>query len=235
MSGRVHWSTPRTHAGYGTDQLWVDEGCEEDIECVSGHTSDFSTNATQSDLAGPGRIVGRAYRRAGRALEDGLLKIAKKARPTRRQDVGQGAEQAHGALVQFQEDNRGGRNRRRQGTSAAGTSETGSSMWHTFTFRTLSSDETATNLPGAGRLLGNLYTVGGRLLESRMNKIAIKSGRGPDACAERIRKAVIGEPYLEEDLMKIQVKIRDRWKAKNLSDHDRLLFPECRLLLRYAL
>lgn len=68
-----------------------------------------------------------------------------------------------------------------------------------------------------------------------MNKIAIKSGRGPDACAERIRKAVIGEPYLEEDLMKIQVKIRDRWKAKNLSDHDRLLFPECRQLLRYAL
>ena len=72
------------------------------------------------------------------------------------------------------------------------------------------------------------------MLESRMNKIANDAGRGPDACAERIRKAIIGEPYPDEVLTYLFVKINEKWKEKDLLDHERILFKECKQLLRYA-
>lgn len=237
MSVKIHWSTPQADVGHGNDNLLVDEDHEDDIESASRQSSsEYSTNATQSDLVGPGRTIGSAYRRAGRALEIGLSKVIQKARTKRGQDTGQGI--AQGALAvphTIPDKNERGQGRWRRGTSTPSTSRTGSSIRRAFSFSTVSSDETGTNLPGTGRLLGNLYSAGGGMLESRLNKIAIESGRGPDACAERIRKAVIGEPYLDEELMYMNVKIRDRWKAKDLLEHERVLFSECKKLLRYAL
>lgn len=42
-----------------------------------------------------------------------------------------------------------------------------------------SSNETADNLPGPGRLLGNLYDSAGRRLEGGLGRVAVQMGHGP--------------------------------------------------------
>ena len=49
-----------------------------------------------------------------------------------------------------------------------------------------SSTETASNLPGAGRTLGNVYSSLGRLLEEGLGTLAHKLGQGPRAKAKKI-------------------------------------------------
>lgn len=51
-----------------------------------------------------------------------------------------------------------------------------------------SSDETESNLPGPGRLLGNAYEHFGRKLESFANRVAARYVRGPNDVALRIKK-----------------------------------------------
>ncbi|KAH8110203.1 hypothetical protein DFH11DRAFT_814193 [Phellopilus nigrolimitatus] len=51
-----------------------------------------------------------------------------------------------------------------------------------------SSDLTASDLPGAGRTLGLLYSRWGRALESSMNRFAHRRGYGPDAVAAEIER-----------------------------------------------
>ncbi|THG97944.1 hypothetical protein EW145_g7508 [Phellinidium pouzarii] len=51
-----------------------------------------------------------------------------------------------------------------------------------------SSNETADDLPGAGRTLGKLYNYAGRILERQLGSIAEHLGHGPCATAVRIRR-----------------------------------------------
>lgn len=44
-----------------------------------------------------------------------------------------------------------------------------------------SSNETADDMPGPGRLLGNLYDDAGRRLENGLGRVAIQMGRRPRA------------------------------------------------------
>lgn len=52
----------------------------------------------------------------------------------------------------------------------------------------ISSDATASDLPGPGRLLGNLYSNNGRKLETAIGKTAEWMGYGPRVVAERVRE-----------------------------------------------
>lgn len=54
-----------------------------------------------------------------------------------------------------------------------------------------SSTETADNLPGPGRLLGNLYTGAGRRLEDEFGRIAALMGYGPNAMSMKIQKLLM--------------------------------------------
>lgn len=52
----------------------------------------------------------------------------------------------------------------------------------------ISSGATMSDLPGAGRLLGNLYSYLGRRLENAIGMTAERMGYGPRVVAERIRR-----------------------------------------------
>ena len=51
-----------------------------------------------------------------------------------------------------------------------------------------SSNATADNLPGPGRLLGNLYARLGVRLENGIGRVAILLGRGPEATSLKIQR-----------------------------------------------
>lgn len=51
---------------------------------------------------------------------------------------------------------------------------------------TYSTNATAPNLPGTGRVLGNLYESSGKRLERALGDIARKAGFGPEAVYEKI-------------------------------------------------
>ena len=58
---------------------------------------------------------------------------------------------------------------------------------YTFTFYS-STNDTASNLPGPGRLLGNAYSYAGRRLERAVGVVAHKAGFGPNAVYQRIQE-----------------------------------------------
>lgn len=55
-----------------------------------------------------------------------------------------------------------------------------------------SSTATMSNLPGAGRTLGKLYSRWGYALEISLGTLAHKGGFGPDAVADRIQRELKG-------------------------------------------
>lgn len=99
-----------------------------------------STNATASDLPGPGRILGNLYSRGGRPLERALGRFAHRVGLFPR-SVDPGVD-ARGAT----EESEGSR----------------------------SINYTMSDLPGPGRILGNLYSSGGRRLEKGVARLAKK-------------------------------------------------------------
>ena len=106
MAVRVHWDVPSLRTT-GSDNLEpsvlglespIDEhgenieevhdgqpsgGSESDDDGSYASNSELTTNATESDLVGPGRTLGLFYSRAGRALENGLSKVARRMRARR--------------------------------------------------------------------------------------------------------------------------------------------------------
>ena len=67
-----------------------------------------------------------------------------------------------------------------------GTNENGSHIWERCSVA--SSTSTASNLPGPGRALDNLYGSVGRTIEARLGRLAEKLGRGPRMAAVRIER-----------------------------------------------
>ena len=79
------------------------------------------------------------------------------------------------------------------------------------------STETADNLPGHGRLLGNFYSFVGRKLDAKLGHAADRMGLGPPAIARKIRRIVIED---EEGYI---------WN-RNLKEAER----KCKQLVRYV-
>lgn len=77
-----------------------------------------------------------------------------------------------------------------------------------------SSNETADDLPGLGRILGNLYVSAGRKLENAFGRVALRMGRGPNATALKIQR------ILEDE------SLRSFTRRKRLE-------KKCKILARY--
>lgn len=75
-----------------------------------------------------------------------------------------------------------------------------------------SSNETADDLPGLGRVLGNLYTSVGRKLENGLGNVAVRMGRGPNATALKIQR-ILGD----KSLRSIARRKKLRKKCKSLA------------------
>ena len=206
----------------------------ESVNSPSESSFEDSTNATESDIVGAGRVVGHAYSKAGRALETGIAKVVRSIRTRKEGNVTYPPTDAQDVSLELQtvNNNAHGEGRRR---GRALTSRTGSSIRRAFSFYTVSSDETATDLPGTGRVIGKLYAASGRALETYLNKRAVKAGLGPDACAKRIRQSIIGEPYPDELLMYLHFKARNRRRDLLIGlGAELIMFDECLRLLKYV-
>ena len=68
----------------------------------------------------------------------------------------------------------------------------------------LSTNYTMSNLPGAGRVLGNLYSIAGRRLERTVGSFAHRAGIGPNATYEKIRELASGEWRGDDNKSKLQ-------------------------------
>jgi len=98
-------------------------------------------------------------------------------------------------------------------------------------YSTWSTNMTMSNIAGAGRTLGNLYSFAGRRLERGILQLVTKTGRGPDECADRLlglcQSIFAGWPF----------RFRERWMSPT-TKRDRLIIeamgPDCERLLRYA-
>lgn len=191
----------------------------------------ISTNATASDLAGPGRLIGKAYLKAGRVLEKGIGAIT--ARKHRRrtkhstgtswQDLPSARSSMDGSesIVETVISNR---------TSAILSFNTR----FNFSRLTLSTNETASNRPGAGRLLGRLYDIGGQKLESNLNFVATRAGRGPDARFNKIL-SMLSENGLTAEALRIDAAAhRNAQQILSLIIEKKKLETECKRLLKYA-
>lgn len=66
-----------------------------------------------------------------------------------------------------------------------------------FSLQGPSSNETASDLPGVGRVLGNAFSYLGRELERRLEYLAVRRGHGPQNVVLRIRKR--DHAYRDED------------------------------------
>ncbi|KAI5116346.1 hypothetical protein M0805_005821 [Coniferiporia weirii] len=87
-----------------------------------------------------------------------------------------------------------------------------------------SSNGTVDNLPGAGRILGNVYSFTGRRLEKQLGSIAERLGYGPRATAFRIqrrRKAIDTYPELPP-------------LPRSFKTESKKIEKDCRRLLKYV-
>lgn len=145
-----------------------------DTSSLYSYVSTNSSNFTASDLEGPGRILGNLYSSAGLRLERRLKKMQTAESDRNRPMVA--------SLVNdFQQD------------------QTTTIYSYTSAFST---NYTTSNLPGPGRIIGNLYSWAGSAFERRLGKIVnrsalkayseaksliLKSGAGPGSIPNMMR------------------------------------------------
>lgn len=138
-------------------------------------SSSISTTATAPNLPGSGRVVGLVYDELG----DGLVNQINRLAASRRKANGRDGD---GRLVIHGEANYNERGTRHSFylSPDAGVSTS-----------TISTTATTSNIPGPGRVLGLAYEKLGKLLVLRLNRLAVRFGRGPDAAAQRIAERFV--------------------------------------------
>jgi hypothetical protein len=87
------------------------------------------------------------------------------------------------------------------------------------------------NIPGPGRILNNLYTSVGRVLEDRANRFAHNRGWGPIATTDCIEKA-FGD---SKDAIQAMLGVLYRSSSKPCDRGIPELQRDCRKLMAYAL
>lgn len=85
-----------------------------------------------------------------------------------------------------------------------------------------SDNETASDIPGPGRLLGKLYASVGRQLEHALSALAHSMGRGPVPTAERIRNLLEAEAE------------NSRVSAWSAATPNKKLEKNCKVLVKYT-
>lgn len=191
----------------------VSRGTGSDSQESLSSLDSQSTNATLPDLPGAGRTIGLFYDRAGQALEARLNSLAARIRR------GDSEHQVPQSIAL----------RRRTSISTTFSLDP---RWTESTY-SLSTNATAPNLPGAGRLLGKLYDAGGRSLESRLNRVATKAGFGPDACLQRIRSMMSDDRFKHSTRLALAAH-RNPKNLLDLLEKKERLIRECNELIGYA-
>lgn len=96
-----------------------------------------------------------------------------------------------------------------------------------YSFDTFSTNATADNLPGAGRIVGLAYGYGGRHLETYLNKVAEeKLGLGPRTLAVQIKRR---SPLPDRPSSLVTVESEAERSARIKKDR-----RDCRRLLKYV-
>ncbi|KLO10097.1 hypothetical protein SCHPADRAFT_535649 [Schizopora paradoxa] len=119
------------------------------------------------------------------------------------------------------------------------SSAASSSRLSVASYSTWSTNMTMSNLVGAGRTLGNLYSSAGRRLEKGVLQLLARTGRGPDACADRLlglcQSFFAGWPFRE---LPEKSRLKGREGMHSGEMRERLLLeamgPDCERLLRYG-
>ncbi|KAH8115055.1 hypothetical protein DFH11DRAFT_1591162 [Phellopilus nigrolimitatus] len=174
---------------------------------VNSSTTSISTNATAPGLAGPGRTLGLAYDAIGQLIEDGFNGLANSLRKSRLQSP-QCDDEADG-----------------DDDEADGGDDDVAEDVDDITVSTLSTNATAPNLPGPGRILGLGYDAGGRILEKHLNRFATNLGLGPDASFDRLLVATSVRHRKETQIHRA---------VDMICDDKNKLVRECRYLLKHA-
>ncbi|KAI5118648.1 hypothetical protein M0805_002568 [Coniferiporia weirii] len=86
-------------------------------------------------------------------------------------------------------------------------------------------EEIGFNLPGAGRTLDLAYSFTGRSLEKRLNEIALRLGKGPDAALKRMQARALPYYRLEDQ--------RTFLFLQSLQENGKTV-TDCKRLLKYA-
>lgn len=90
---------------------------------------------------------------------------------------------------------------------------------------TISTNATADGLVGPGRTLGLLLHFIGRRIESRLNRIALSRGHGPEAAVDRMKKRIWAERWSQPGKW-------DEAVSSLLAKGE--LVEDCQKLLQYA-
>lgn len=146
------------------------DGQEQDDEATHYLGSFHSSTATESNLPGAGRNLGNVYSFLGRWLENGI-RVGRSVIDTW---IGHDPRTNDPRIVRIQQSTPVHRAEDSEGSFSLESAH--------------SSTATTSNLPGAGRNLGNFYSFAGRYVESGASMIAIRTGFCPRAIAVRTRK-----------------------------------------------
>jgi hypothetical protein len=87
------------------------------------------------------------------------------------------------------------------------------------------------NIPGPGRILNNVYTSVGRVLEDRANRLAHNRGLGPVATTERIEKAFGDSKNARQAMLGVLYRSSSKPFDRGIPE----LQSDCQKLMAYAL
>lgn len=181
---------------------------------------DTSTNATMSDLPGPGRILGNVYIRLGAPLERAYDRFAKR-HTTNCVDYN-----TNTIALSVEE--------RHRHPSGRATNSGPYSSYPPFSHDSdyisiISSNATMSNLPGPGRVLGNMYSRLGAPLTHTFNRLAEWRRLGPRMVAVRI----VNRHNQEKDLKRRSYrnwKSAPKYTKKEVSEQKK----DIKKLIRYS-
>ncbi|KAH8116687.1 hypothetical protein DFH11DRAFT_1124127 [Phellopilus nigrolimitatus] len=172
--------------------------------------SSISTTATADNLPGPGRLLGNLYGYLGHHIEVAMSRFM----PRHPSQNAIGVEVDPGPYHE----------------SAEWTDDIYLSAESEQSSTSLSTTATADNLPGAGRVLGNVYSFFGRRLEVAASKFMARRGYGPHAATERIDTLRSGFWIYGEN----SVIYREQCISFPHSKEDQKVRKNCDKLLKYV-
>lgn len=175
--------------------------------------SDVSSNETASDLPGPGRNLGNAYSYLGRRFERVISNLIDKRRP---ESPGIAVKRPSNSLSSE------GYAIGHVGAPLMAMPDIHSSLPDIVTRSVGSTNETASDLPGPGRNLGNLYSYLGIRIENISNSIAERIGKGPNNVAEKITGSLEDREHCKD----CEPNHNPLYKCRQLKD--------CKKLIRYT-
>lgn len=191
---------------------------------------------TASDLPGTGRVMGNLFSKAGRALERRVGRFRRRNTNSTSSSSDAGAQtESSGSTTLVDPQPSGGRSPSFTSRSDDDNDTSDVRTITNFSDLSFSTNETASNIAGPGRMLGIFYSRAGKSIESKMNVLAKLAKVGPDARYRRIKEMMMKDFLLESQRMRAAAyrEIRDLLALAAGPRRDDL-DAECKKLLKYT-